>query len=68
MSVSREQLHKLIDQLPDDKLPKIGDILVHIYEESQISKEEEIELDAARERIMNGEFKTFEEVFGDIDV
>jgi hypothetical protein len=68
MAISREELHHIINQIPDDKLPAIGDLLSRIYEEEHIDKEEALEIDAAKERMLNGKYATFEEVFGDLDV
>lgn len=68
MAVSREELQRIISQIPDDKLPSIGDLLIRIYEEEHIDQEEAEEVDAAKKRIADGDYATFEEVFGDLDV
>ncbi len=68
MAISREELHHIINQIPDDKLPSIGDLLTRIYDEELIDREEALEIDIAKERMLNGEYATFEEVFRDIDV
>ncbi|MFD2116312.1 hypothetical protein ACFSTH_08495 [Paenibacillus yanchengensis] len=68
MAITREELHHLINQIPDDKLPAIGDLLSRIYEEENIDKEEALEIDAAKKRIANGEYATFDDIFGDLDV
>lgn len=65
MAISREELHHIIDQIPEDKLPSISELLTRIYEEIQISPEEAAEIDAAKKRIVNGEYATFDEIFGD---
>jgi hypothetical protein len=35
MAISREELHNIIEQISDDRLPAIGDLLSRIYEEEQ---------------------------------
>jgi hypothetical protein len=70
MSLTRETLHHIIDQLPEHKLPDIEEWLSRIYEEEQVSmsKTELKEIEQARQRIKNGEYAKFDEVFGDLDV
>lgn len=68
MAISREELHRMIDQIPENKLPSIGELLTRIYEEEQLSAEEASEIDEAKKRIMNGEYATFDDVFGDLNV
>lgn len=68
MTISREELQRIINQIPDDKLSSIGDLLIHIYEEEHIDHEEAQEVDAAKKRIADGDYATLEEVFGDLDV
>jgi hypothetical protein len=43
-------------------------LLNRIYEEEQISAEEALEIDEAKKRIANGEYATFDDVFGDLNV
>ena len=68
MAISREELQSIINQIPDDKLPSIGELLNRIYEEEHIDNEEALEINAAKKRITDGDYATFEEVFGDLDV
>lgn len=68
MAISREELHRIINQIPDEKLPSIGYLLIRIYEEEHIDQEEANEIDAAKKRITDGDYSTFREVFGDLDV
>jgi len=68
MAISREELQRIINQIPDDKLPSIGDLLIRIYDEEHIDQDEANEIDAAKKRIADGDHATFEEVFGDLDV
>lgn len=66
MAISREELHRIIDQIPENKLPSIEELLTRIYEEEQISAEEAKEIDAAKKRIMDGKYTTFDDVFRDV--
>lgn len=68
MAISREELHRMIDQIPENKLPSIGELLSRIYEEEQLRAEEASEIDEAKKRIINGEYATFDDVFGDLNV
>lgn len=70
MAVSREKLHHIIDQIPENRLPAIEDLLSRIYEEEQeeLLAAEAAEINEAKKRIDSGQFSTFEEVFGDLDV
>lgn len=68
MAITREELHRVIDQIPENKLPWVGELLTRIFEEEQISAEEALKIDDAKKRIMNGEYSTFEDVFGDLKV
>jgi len=68
MAISREELQSIINQIHDDKLPSIGELLNRIYEEEHIDNEEALEINAAKKRITDGDYATFEEVFGDLDV
>lgn len=62
----REMLHKLIDDLPKDKLPMAADIFEKMIEEA-VSDEEIKEWNAARKEIENGESYSFDEVFGELE-
>ena len=68
MSIQRQRLHEIIDQIADEKLPKIVDLINFIYEEEQeeLSLNELAEIDHAKQRIANGDYATFDEVFGDL--
>lgn len=68
MAISREELLRIINRIPDEKIPFIRDLLIHIYEEEHINSDEAKEIDAAKKRIADGDYATFEEVFGDLDV
>lgn len=64
---NREMLHKLIDDLPSDKLPKAADLFEKIIGEETLSDEDKKDLDIARKEIANGEFYSFDEVFGELE-
>ncbi len=68
--LNREELHRLIDRLPEDKLPAVSDLLEKIYEidDEKLSPEELKEIEAAKKRVAKGEFDTFDDVFGDLGV
>ncbi|API93080.1 hypothetical protein J32TS6_13740 [Virgibacillus pantothenticus] len=64
---NREMLHKLIDDLPEDKLPKAADLFEKMIGEETVSDEDKKELEIARKEIENGESYSFDEVFGELD-
>jgi len=68
--LSREELHRIIDQLPDNKLPAVSDLLEKIYDEDneELSQKELEEIRAAQKRIAEGNYDSFDDVFGDLDV
>lgn len=70
MGMSREQLHRLIDQLPPDKLPALADVLDKLIEEDDelVTDEEISKYRQIRKDMRNGEFVRFRDVFGDKDV
>jgi hypothetical protein len=70
MAMSRQELHHIIDSIPENRLPSIEDLLNSIYEEEQeeLSSVEATEIDKAKKRVTNGEYVTFDELFGDLDV
>lgn len=69
MAISRKALHDIIDQISEDRLPTISELLNRIYEEEQaeLSTDEALEIDEAKQRILKGEYATFDEVFGDLE-
>jgi hypothetical protein len=70
MAISRKELHHIIDKIPENRLPSIEDLLNRIYEEEQeeLSVSEATEIDTAKKRMVKGEYATFDDVFGDLDV
>lgn len=67
MSVSRKHLHEIIDRISEERLPSMNELLKRIYEEEEeeLSPKELAELDEAKKRIQEGEYSTFEDVFGE---
>ena len=65
MAIDREELHKIIDSLPSDKLPGVADLLKRIYDEDEellLSSDEYQEVVDAEKRIANGEYITLDEL------
>lgn len=68
--MSREQLHRIIDHLPPDKLPALEDLLDKLIDEDDelITDEEIARYRRIREQMKSGDFARFDDVFGDADV
>ncbi len=70
MAVSREQFHRLIDALSDDKLDflarKLPELIPDI-DDAWLSSQDMKEIQEARAEFARGEYATFEEVFGDLE-
>ncbi|QSZ28012.1 hypothetical protein ACETAC_03905 [Aceticella autotrophica] len=66
MSVLKEKAHKIIDQLPDNKMAKVINILINIKE--ILENSEEIDaydmqlIEEAEQERKKGEYVSFEEV------
>lgn len=67
MAMSREQLHRLIDHLPPEKLPTLEELLDKLINEDDelITDEEIAKYRRIRQQMKNGEFVRFDDVFGD---
>lgn len=67
MAVRREDIHKMIDELSDEKLPKVQKFLLELEcsDEIIISKKTERSIKESLEEYKKGEYYTFEEVFGE---
>lgn len=67
MALSREQLHRVIDHLPSDKLPALADLIDKLIDEDDepVSDAEITEYKRIRREMINGDFATIDEVFGD---
>lgn len=62
--IDREELHRLVDELPEEKLPRMGDLFRHVFdeEELELNGETKKEVEEARERIRDGEYVTLDEL------
>lgn len=65
MAVSREQLHRVIDDLPADKLPALADLISQLIDEDDelVSAEEMAEYRRIRDEMRRGKTVSFEDVF-----
>ena len=70
MAMSKEQLHRLIDCLPPEKLPALADVLDKLIEEDDelVTDEEIARYRDIRNKMKHGDFVRFNEAFGDKDV
>lgn len=66
MALSREQLHRVIDHLPPEKLPALAELIDKLVDEDDepITDEEIAEYKRIRQEMRNGDFVPFDEVFG----
>ncbi|WP_458947741.1 hypothetical protein [Oceanobacillus sp. CAU 1775] len=69
--MDRKELHRLVDQLPEEKLPLMGDFFRYLFEEEELELNDETkkEIDEARERVKGGEYVSLDELleeFGDV--
>lgn len=62
--MDRKELHRLVDELPEEKLPRMGDFFRHLLDEEELELNDEMkkEVDEARERIKNGKYVTLDEL------
>lgn len=70
MAKKREELHKIIDYLPEEKLPSINEWLKKIYEEEkkeELNKATIKEINEAEYRIKKGEYVTLDDLLKDDD-
>ncbi|MFD2762080.1 hypothetical protein [Lentibacillus juripiscarius] len=60
----RKELHRLVDELPEEKLPRMGDFFRHLFDEEELELNDETkkQVDEARERVKNGEYVTLDEL------
>ena len=67
MALSREQLHRVIDHLPVEKLPALADLIDKLIEndDEPVSDAEIAEYKRIRQEMHKGNFVTFDEIFGD---
>lgn len=62
--IDRKELHRLVDELPEEKLPRMGDFFRHLFDEEELEWNDETkkEVDEARERVNDGEYITLDEL------
>ena len=67
MALSRQQLHRVIDHLPENKLPALADLIDKLIDEDEESVSEAaiVEYKRIRQEMRQGDFVSFDEVFGD---
>lgn len=65
--MDRNDLHRLVDELPDGKLPRLNDLFRHLFDEEELELNEitKRELAEASERIKSGEFVNLNELLED---
>lgn len=62
--IDRKELHRLVDELPEEKLPRMSDFFRHLFDEEELELNDETkkEVDEARERVKDGEYVTLNEL------
>jgi hypothetical protein len=62
--MERKELHRLVEELPEEKLPRMGDLFRYLFDEEELELNDETkkEVDKARERIKSGEYVTLDEL------
>lgn len=65
--MDRNDLHRLVDELPEGKLPRLNDLFRHLFDEEEFELNEitKRELAEASERIKSGEFVNLSELLED---
>ncbi len=65
MALSREQLHRVVDNLPADKLPALAELLHALIEEDDetVGAEELAEYRRVRNEMRRGKTLSFDDVF-----
>ncbi|MBU5465926.1 hypothetical protein KQI49_03675 [Virgibacillus sp. MSJ-26] len=43
--IDRKALHRLVDELPEEKLPRIGDFFRHLFDEEELKLNDETKKD-----------------------
>ena len=66
--IDREALHRLVDQLSEEKLPRMGDFFRYLFDEEELELNDETkkEVDEARERVKDGEYVSLDELLEEI--
>ena len=67
MALSREQLHRVIDHLPSDKLPALDDLIDKLIDDDDepVTDAEIAEYKRIRQEILRGDTASFDDVFGE---
>lgn len=67
LGLSRQQLHRVIDDLPADKLPTLADLIFRLIEEDDepVSAEELAEYRRILDEMRRGQALAFDDVFPD---
>ncbi|QQK77382.1 hypothetical protein HUG15_18535 [Salicibibacter cibarius] len=62
--IERKELHRLVDELPEEMLPRMEDFFRHLFDEEELELNDEIkkEVNEARERIKDGGYVTLDEL------
>ncbi|WP_240377043.1 hypothetical protein [Bacillus piscicola] len=62
--IDRKKLHRLVDELPEEKLPRMDEFLRHLFDEEELELNDETkkEVDEARKRVKNGGYVTLNEL------
>lgn len=65
--MDRNDLHRLVDELPEGKLPRLDELFRHLFDEEEMELNEitKQELAEAIERVKNGEFVKLDELLED---
>lgn len=62
MMIDRKELHRLVDQLPEDKLPRIEDLFHYLLDEDEeFNDETKQEIEEGLKAYKRNEFVTLEE-------
>lgn len=67
MALSREQLHRVIDHLPSDKLPALADLINKLIDDDDelVTDAEIAEYKRIRQEMLRGDMASFDDVFGE---
>lgn len=66
--IDRKELHRLVDQLPEDKLPRMSDLFYHLFDEDEeFSDETKREIKEGLEAYQRGEYVTLDEHLKSVD-
>ncbi len=63
MAINRDELHRIVDSIPNHKLPRIAELLKSPYlEDEDLTLDEIKEVKEAQERIAKGDYVTLDEL------